>query len=207
MFALRPPAHSTWATLRPPRTADWAIVSAWSTPGSNAAVRFAKGWPLTWKVLLVEPCVPGHAPVASVYQPAPVFGVACVRRPFPAAWEPVRIRFPSAGSIPFATCRATMSWRRPSAAKNTARPLGKVAAEPAAEAVPPPDGAAMTGPTAVSSRLATPTNAIQARRVRPGTAPLLPLWPSTRHRPEPCDRDGGDPRWAAGQRRRMCGEA
>ena len=28
IVALRPPAHSTWATLRPPRSADWAIDSA-----------------------------------------------------------------------------------------------------------------------------------------------------------------------------------
>ena len=30
--ALRPPAHSIWATFVPPRSADWAIVSACSTP-------------------------------------------------------------------------------------------------------------------------------------------------------------------------------
>ena len=71
IVALRPPAHSTCATLRPPRSADWAIDSAWSTPGSNAAVRFANGWPLRWNVLLVEPWTPGHAPVARLYQPAP----------------------------------------------------------------------------------------------------------------------------------------
>ena len=33
---LRPPAHSIWATFLPPRSADWAIVSACSTPASNA---------------------------------------------------------------------------------------------------------------------------------------------------------------------------
>ena len=74
MVALRPPAHSTWATLRPPRSADWAIDSAWRTFGSNAEVRLANGWPLMWNVLFVEPWTPGHAPVASEYQPAPVFG-------------------------------------------------------------------------------------------------------------------------------------
>ena len=82
IVALRPPAHSTCATLRPLRSADWAMDSAWSTPGSNAAVRFANGWPLRWKVLLVEPWTPGHAPVARLYQPAPVLGGAWVRRPF-----------------------------------------------------------------------------------------------------------------------------
>ena len=48
---------------------------------SNAAVRLANGWPLMWNVLFVEPAWPGHAPVASVNHPAPVFGGACVRRP------------------------------------------------------------------------------------------------------------------------------
>ena len=89
IVALRPPAHSTWATLRPPRSADCAIVSAWSTLGSKAAVRFANGWPLMWKVLFVEPCTPGHAPVARLYQPAPVFGGAWVSSPLPVAETPV----------------------------------------------------------------------------------------------------------------------
>ena len=88
MVALRPPAHSTWATLRPPRCADWAMDSARSTPGSNAAVRLANGWPLTWKVLFVEACTPGHAPVARLYHPAPVFGGAWVRSPLPEANVP-----------------------------------------------------------------------------------------------------------------------
>src|SRR6187402_2313191 len=78
IVALRPPAHSTCATLSPPRSADWAIDSALSTFGSNAAVRLPNGWPLTWNVLFIEPCTPGHAPVARLYQPAPVFGGACV---------------------------------------------------------------------------------------------------------------------------------
>src|SRR6185436_3443782 len=72
IVALRPPAHSTCATLRPLRSADCAIDSAWSTFASNAAVRFPNGWPLMWNVLLVEPWTPGHAPVARLYQPAPV---------------------------------------------------------------------------------------------------------------------------------------
>ena len=74
MVALRPPAHSTCATFSPLRSADWAIDSTWRTPGSNAAVRFANGWPFRWNVLFVEPWTPGHAPVARLYQPAPVFG-------------------------------------------------------------------------------------------------------------------------------------
>ena len=69
VVALRPPAHSTCATLRPARSADCAIDSACSTPGSNAAVRLANGCPFRWKVLFVEPWTPGHAPVARVYQP------------------------------------------------------------------------------------------------------------------------------------------
>ena len=84
--ALRPPAHSTWATLRPPRSAAWAIDSACSTFGSKAAVRaVAKASPFLWKVLLVEPETPGHAPVARVYHPAPVLGGAWVSIPLPEA--------------------------------------------------------------------------------------------------------------------------
>ncbi len=41
-----------------------------------------------WNVLLVEPWTPGHAPVASVYQPAPVFGGAWVSSPLPEADVP-----------------------------------------------------------------------------------------------------------------------
>ena len=73
--ALRPPAHSIWATLRPPRSAACAIDSACSTPGSNAAVRLVpNGSPFLWNVLFVDPCTPGHAPVARVYQPGPGVG-------------------------------------------------------------------------------------------------------------------------------------
>ena len=90
--ALRPPAHSTWATFRPPRSAAWAIDSACSTSGSNAAVRLAaKASPFLWNVLLVEPCTPGQAPVAKVYQPAPVLGGAWVRRPSCEARTPLRM--------------------------------------------------------------------------------------------------------------------
>ena len=124
IVALRPPAHSTWATLRPPRSADWAIVSACRTFGSNAAVRLANGWPLMWKVLFVEPWTPGHAPVASVYQPAPVFGGACVSRPLPVAEVPFLRKSAIVGMTPWAAYFATRSWRRPSAAKNTALSVG-----------------------------------------------------------------------------------
>src|SRR4029079_15309213 len=120
MVALRPPAHSTCATLRPLRSADWAMDSAWSTPGSNAAVRFANGWPLRWNVLFVEPCTPGHAPVARLYQPAPVLGGAWVRRPLPLADVPFFRNSDIVGISPCAAYRATMSCLMPSAAKNTA---------------------------------------------------------------------------------------
>src|SRR4029078_5791777 len=120
IVALRPPAHSTCATLRPIRSAEWWMYSAWSTPGSNAAVRFANGWPLRWKVLLVEPWTPGHAPVARLYQPAPVLGGAWVRRPFPLADVPFFRKSDMVGMSPCAAYRATMSCLMPSAAKNTA---------------------------------------------------------------------------------------
>ena len=125
IVALRPPAHSTCATLRPLRSADWAMDSAWSVPGSNAAVRFANGWPLRWKVLLVEPWTPGHAPVARLYQPAPVLGGAWVRRPFPLADVPFFRKSDMVGMSPCAAYRATMSCLMPSAAKNTAFCIGR----------------------------------------------------------------------------------
>src|SRR4051812_45393254 len=52
MVPARPPAHSIWATFLPPRSADWASVSACRTFGDPSAdVEFANGWPLTWNVL------------------------------------------------------------------------------------------------------------------------------------------------------------
>ena len=101
MVAFAPPAHSTWATLSPPRSADCAMVSTWRVPASKAAVRDeAKVAPLVWKVLLVEPVTAGHAPVASVNQPAPVLGGAWVRRPLPEAVVPVRSRVRMVGIAP-----------------------------------------------------------------------------------------------------------
>ena len=105
MVPLRPPAHSTCATLRPPRSADWAIVSAWRTPASNAAVRVppkvADDGPDLWNVLLVDPWTPGHVPVAIVYQPAPVFGGACVSMPLPEAFTPLRRKPRIVGMTPW----------------------------------------------------------------------------------------------------------
>ena len=124
IVALRPPAHSTCATFSPLRSADWAMDSAWRTPGSNAAVRFANGWPFRWKVLFVEPWTPGHAPVARLYQPAPVLGGAWVRRPFPLADVPFFRKSDMVGMRPCAAYRATMSCLMPSAAKNTAFCIG-----------------------------------------------------------------------------------
>ncbi len=117
MDALRPPAHSTWATLRPPRSALWAIDSAWRTPLSNEPVLLPNACPLMWKVLLVEPVTPGQAPVARLYQPAPVFGGASVRRPLPVAEVPFLRKLAIVGRRPCAAYFATRSWRRPSAAK------------------------------------------------------------------------------------------
>ncbi len=102
IVALRPPAHSTWATFSPLRSADCAIDSAWRTLASNAVVRLAKGWPFLWNVLFVEPCTPGQAPVASVYQPAPVFGGACVSMPLPDALVPFLRKFAMVGMTPCA---------------------------------------------------------------------------------------------------------
>ena len=95
-------------------------------PASNAAVRLPNGWPFTWKVLLVEPCTPGQAPVFSVNQPAPVFGGACVSRPLPDARAPLRSRSRKPGTTPWPAYFSTASWRRPSEAKKrslSSRPL------------------------------------------------------------------------------------
>ena len=167
MAALRPPAHSTWATLRPARSADWAIDSAWRTPGSNAAVRAVpNASPFLWNVLLVDPWTPGHAPVARVYQPAPVFGGACVSRPLPDALLP-DLRNPAiVGITPAAAYCSTMSWRMPSAAKNTALP-----------GVFPPlpgGGAADAGaPMLAASKAATASRSVNLTGLDRGTA--LPL--------------------------------
>jgi hypothetical protein len=53
--------------LRPARSAAEAIESAWRTPGDVKLVAREKSVPVWWKVLLVEPCLPGQAPVASEY--------------------------------------------------------------------------------------------------------------------------------------------
>ena len=78
------------------------MVSAWSTPASNAEVRLANGdvGPDLWKVLFVEPVTPGHAPVASVYQPAPVLGGAWVSMPWPEALTPLRRKLRMVGMTP-----------------------------------------------------------------------------------------------------------
>ena len=83
-----PPAYSNCTTFLPPRSADWPIDSAWGTPALKALVLLPNGWPLTWNVLFVDPWTPGHAPVARLYQPAPVFGGAWVSRPPPEADDP-----------------------------------------------------------------------------------------------------------------------
>ena len=63
---------------------------------------------------------PGHAPVASVYQPAPVFGGAWVSSPSPGPRRPSSGSCPWSAAAPLAAYLATRSWRRPSAAKNSA---------------------------------------------------------------------------------------
>src|SRR5690242_2146105 len=118
VVALRPPTHSICATLRPARSAACAIDSAFMTPLVEKLVEFENVVPLMWKVLLVEPCTPGHAPVARLYHPAPVFGGACVSRPFPAACVPF---FRNVCSVLFlsVTYLSIRSCRIPSDAKKT----------------------------------------------------------------------------------------
>ncbi len=134
IVAERPPAHSICATFLPPRSADCASVSACSTGAAPSAAREALkpvllgesgsyGELLMWNVLFVEPCTPGHAPVASVNQPAPVFGGACVSSPWSDAYAPRRSSFRKPGVTPSSENSSTASWRSPSEAKNSSFPL------------------------------------------------------------------------------------
>src|SRR5919109_1635763 len=71
---VREPTHSTEATFRPWRSAACWIVSACRIDAPRLVRLLKLPSPVRWNVLLVEPCSPGHVPVASVYQPTPVFG-------------------------------------------------------------------------------------------------------------------------------------
>jgi hypothetical protein len=122
----------------------------------------ANGWPLTWKVLLVEPWTAGQAPVASVYQPAPVFGGACVRSPLPDADAPLRSRSRMVGITPRAAYFLTRSWRSPSEVKNTARSDGLCLAPAGAAGAAVAGGAASRGARATTAARA----AIRSRLLR-----------------------------------------
>jgi hypothetical protein len=75
--------------------------STWRMFGAKADVELPNGWPLMWNVLFVEPWTPGQAPVARVYQPAPVFGGAWVRRPPPVAEAPFLRKSAIVGMTPW----------------------------------------------------------------------------------------------------------
>src|SRR3954447_19219240 len=116
MTPLRPPAHSICATFLPPRSAAWASVSACRMLplDGNAACELAKVEPLMWNVLFVDPCTPGQAPVVRLNHPAPVFGGACVSRPWSDAYAPCLSRSLKPGTeFPLAYC-SIASWRIPS---------------------------------------------------------------------------------------------
>ena len=153
--APRPPAHSICATFLPSRSADWAIVSAWSTPGASPLVERVKSVPLMWKVLFVVPVTPGHAPLASVFQPAPVLGGAWVSSPLPDAFAPRRRSSRMPGIRPCAAYFSTASWRMPSAANSSTLSLGAAAAPCAAPrwASAPTSG---TSPATATAAIASP---------------------------------------------------
>jgi len=75
--------------------------------------------PLTANVLLVEPWVPAHAPVASEYQPAPVLGGAGGKSPL-APVMPLLIISLTAGMLPTVAKCTALSGRIPSAANISA---------------------------------------------------------------------------------------
>src|SRR5215217_2761866 len=114
MLACRPATQSSWATCRPARSAAEAIESAWRTPVEEKLVEREKSVPVWWKVLLVEPCLPGQAPVASEYQPTPVLGGKPWVRPL-RPWTPRRFSSRRLGMAPLAANRSTRSGRMPSA--------------------------------------------------------------------------------------------
>src|SRR5215208_6383754 len=119
MLAWRPATQSSWATWRPARAAAEAIESAWSTPVDEKLVAREKSVPVWWKVLLVEPCLLGKAPVASEYQPTPVLGGKLWVRPL-RPWTPRRISSRMLGMSPLAAKRSTRSGRMPSEANRIA---------------------------------------------------------------------------------------
>ena len=114
-----------------------------------------------WKVLLVEPCTPGHAPVVSVNQPAPVFGGACVSRPWSEAFVPCRSSSRKPGVSPSSAYCSTASWRRPSEAKNSSLPLSSPWSW--SWPWPPPLACAPTNGTASAPAAATATTAPTSR--------------------------------------------
>src|SRR5215207_2900225 len=130
MLAWRPATQSSWATWRPARSAVEAIESAWRTPVAEKLVPREKSVPVWWKVLLVEPCLPGQAPVASVYQPTPVLGGNPWVRPL-RPWTPRRLSSRMLGMAPLAANRSTRSGRMASAANRMADCSSGAAAAPA----------------------------------------------------------------------------
>jgi len=78
-----------------------------------------KSVPVWWKVLLVEPCLPGQAPVASEYQPTPVLGGKLWVSPLRPC-TPCRLSSRRLGMSPAAAKRSTRSGRIPSAANRMA---------------------------------------------------------------------------------------
>src|SRR4029453_4927282 len=126
---------------RPARSAAEAIESGWSTPVDEKLVARGEWVPVWWKVLLGEPCLPGQAPVASVYQPTPVLGGKPWVRPL-RPWTPRRFSSRRFGMAPLAANRSTRSGRMQSAANRIADRSAGGATAPATADGPPGAGAA-----------------------------------------------------------------
>ena len=126
-------------------------------------MRLPNGSPFLWKVLLVDPCTPGHAPVARVYQPGSGVGWRLGEQAAPfAAFTPFWSSRFIVGITPWAAYLSTLSWRMPSEAKKTALSVSALsglalAALAAFATGATPEDTASPGPAAAAPRPATMT--------------------------------------------------
>jgi hypothetical protein len=147
---VRAPTHSTEATFLPARSAAWASVSACRMLAPSEVRLLKLLSPVRWNVLFVEPCSPGHVPVASVYQPTPVLGGKPWSKPFwpftPFAMSPAIV-----GIWPCAAYLSTRSGLMPSEENRTTLFASGAAGACSAAVAAPPMAKAASTPSAVAA--------------------------------------------------------